>query len=49
MMVDVSRFFWVNDEDDDGVDECDVEDDKQDGGRRWRKGKLISCCWLTVR
>ncbi|KEH32987.1 transmembrane protein, putative [Medicago truncatula] len=26
----VSEFFWKNDEDTDGVDECDVEDDEQD-------------------
>jgi len=30
MMVDVSEFFWKNDENDDGVDECEVEDDKQE-------------------
>lgn len=38
--------FWV---DDDGVDECDVEDDEQEWGRRRRKEKLINFCWLTVR
>ena len=29
MMVDVSGLFWVNDEDDDDVDECEVEDDEE--------------------
>ena len=29
MMVDVSALFWVNDEDDDDVDECEVEDDEE--------------------
>jgi len=24
-----SGVFWINDEDDDDVDECDVEDDEQ--------------------
>jgi len=29
MMVDVYGLFWVNDEDDDDVDECEVEDDEE--------------------
>ena len=29
MMVDVFGFFWVNCENDDGVDECDVEEDEE--------------------
>lgn len=39
MIIEVSEFFWKNDEDNDDVDECDVEDDEQDWGRRWRKIK----------
>jgi len=49
MMVDVSWFFWENDEGHDGVDECDVENDEGEWGRRWKKTELITCCWLTVR
>lgn len=30
LMVDVSVFFWINDKDDDGVVECDLEDDEQE-------------------
>ena len=37
--------FLQNDEDDNGVEECD---DEEELGRRWRKGQLISWCWLTL-
>lgn len=40
--------IWMT-KDDDGVDECSDEDDEEVKGRRWRNGKLIRFCWLTIR
>jgi len=30
-------------------DEGDVEYYEEEEGRRWRKGNITSCCWITVR
>lgn len=47
VVVDVSGY--VNEDDGDGVYECDDEDDEEVEGIRWRKKKLIICCSFTGR
>ena len=32
-----------------GCEEGDVEYYEEEGGRKWRKGNIISCCWITLR